>query len=399
MNIKNWLVGAAVFSGALLVSLSAGAQRGGGNHGGGGGGGFRGGGGGSFHGGGGGSFRGGGNFGGNFGGGGRSYARPSAPSYNFRPNNGGRTYTRPSAPSYNFRPNNGGRGYAPRQQYSPNRGYQQGRSFVPNRGYSPRYTYRGGGYGRGAYRGGSFGYHYGHPYYGYPSYYRHYTTIGFGGIGYRYYNGYFYRPYSFGLRLIFPPIGIHIGYLPYGYYPFYLGADPYYYYGGTFYEPYGDDGYQVVAPPLNALVPELPAGATERDINGEQYYEYNGTFYREEQRDNGEVWYRVVGVNGRLEQGLDQGQQYNDDDQYQPAPQNEQQEQEVIPPSSSSGTLHTGDMVYQLPENCKQLTINGEQYFLAPDGTYYQEVVGDDNKVMYQVVDKPGQADEPGYQQ
>jgi len=393
MNIKNWLTGAAFLAGALLVSVSADAQR---NHGGGGGGGSRGGGGGSFHGGGGGvarsysapSFRGAPN-GGNRGGvtrqpvnnyrPGNGYASRQ-PVNNYRPGNGNVS----RQPVNNFRPGTG-YGNRPVNNFRPGSGnpaYRPGRVY-PNRGGSAgRYTYN----GRYGYAGGYFGRGYG----GYHGGYTHYTSINFGGIGYHYYNGYFYRPYGYGFGLIYPPFGIHIGYLPYGYYPFYIGADPYYYYGGTFYQPYGSGEYQVVAPPLNSLVPQLPQGAQLQQINGQPYYVYYGTIYREEVRDNGETWYRVVGTNGQLAAGADQ---YEEDNQYQPAPQNEQQEPQVNPSSPSTNAPRIGDMVYTLPANCKQLTISGQQYFLSPDGDYYQEVVGDDNKVMYQIVNKPDQED------
>lgn len=398
-TIKNWLTGVAMLAGTVLVTVSADAQRGG--HGGGGGG-FRGGGGG------GGGFRGGGpsisRGGGGFGGGGSfghsspvfrggGGPRQSAPSFtpgrgsgpSFSPNRGGgpRGYVpqprgiRPGGNGNiggNFRPGSSAPGIRPGRVY-PNRGYGGGR-YV----YNGRYGHAGGYFGR------PYGYYHGGGYYGG---YRGYTSISWGGIGYHYYNGYFYRPWGYGFRLIYPPFGIHIGFLPYGYYPFYIGPNPYYYYGGIYYTPYGDGGYQVVEPPLNALVPQLPQGAQEVDINGEQYFTYNGTYYRAEQRANGEVWYRVVGTNGHL--STTNGDY--DDDQYQPAPQNDQDE--ALPPSSSynNDAPRTGDMVYQLPANCKQITVNGDQYFLSPDGIYYQQVVGDDNKVMYQIVDNPGQPD------
>ena len=259
--------------------------------------------------------------------------------------------------------------------------------------YSPAFT---GGYrsGRGYYAPRSVYHFYGYGYHsGFGFARTRYSYIGFGGISYGYYNGCFYRPYGFGLHLIFPPFGICVGSLPYGYYPFYYGSNPYYYYGGVYYSPYSNGGYQVVAPPLGALVPDLPAGATERIIDGEQFFEYNGTFYQKEVRDSGEVWYKVVGVNGRL-QTSDAGT----DDDYEPV---QPQQQPLLPQPGQPQTTQpqttqpqqpaapaTGDLLFKLPDGCKAVTVNGEQYFEAPNGDYYQEVIGQDNKIMYQLIDK-----------
>jgi hypothetical protein len=59
----------------------------------------------------------------------------------------------------------------------------------------------------------------------------------------------------------------------------------------------------------------------------------------------------------------------------------------VQPGQQPAGPV-VGDLLFKLPDGCKPISINNEQYFVAPDGNYYQEVIGDDNKVMYQLVDK-----------
>ncbi len=271
-------------------------------------------------------------------------------------------------------------------------GFSGTRTYSGSR-YQPIYHFGGGVHVGGGYYAPRGSYHYYGPGYGAARvyYHPHYSYIGFGGMNYGYYNGLFYRSYGFGLHLTLPPLGIRIGVLPYGYYPFYFGPNPYYYYGGIFYSPYNDGGYQVVAPPLGALVPELPAGAKTDVINGQEFYEYYGTFYVREIRDNGETWFRVVGRNGRLETGKPQY-----DDQYQPAPPSQtkpyQQPQQVQPQPQQAApdttAPATGDLVSKLPDGCVTVTINGEQYFKSPEGNYYQQVIGDDNKVMYQIIDK-----------
>jgi hypothetical protein len=246
-------------------------------------------------------------------------------------------------------------------------------------GGHPSYHFGGGAHVGGGYYAPRASYHYVSPGYGATRiYHPTYSLIAHKGASYGYYNGMFYRPYGYGLHLIFPPIGIRVGVLPLGYYPFYWGADPYFYYGGIFYNPYTDGGYQVVTPPLGALVPELPAGVQTQVINGQEFYVYYGTFYQKEVHANGEVWFKVVGRNGKLETGN---------------PQYDQQYQPVTPPSSTQPDQQTpapvaGDLLNKLPDGCTAVNIGGEQYFKAPDGTYYQEVIGQDNKVMYQMVDK-----------
>jgi len=360
-----------VFSFALLViSTSVSAQRGGSR--GGGGGGSRGGGGGSYHAsGGGGGYR--------SSGGSGVAARPSS---GYRPATGG-VGARPGGVA--SRPGGvasrpGGVASRPVTRYQPQFG---GGSRIGRGYYAPRAGYHAGGPGYAVGRA------YYHPRYSY---------IGFGGLNYGYYNGFFYRPYGFGLHLIFPPFGIRVGLLPYGYYPFYWGANPYYYYGGIYYTPYADGGYQVSAPPLGALVPDLPSGYTTQVIDGQTFYQYYGTFYEPQVRDNGETWYKVVGLNGRLETGqpqydnqyqaAPQGQQpYQPDGQQQNQQQPMQQQPSQATPAQPAAPV-TGDLLFKLPDGCTTITINGEQYFQSPAGTYYQEVIGQDNKIMYQIIDK-----------
>jgi hypothetical protein len=54
------------------------------------------------------------------------------------------------------------------------------------------------------------------------------------------------------------------------------------------------------------------------------------------------------------------------------------------PPSSS---LQIGDIVTQLPEGSKVVTINGEKMYVSPDDTYLKEET-DGDIVQYKVVGK-----------
>lgn len=246
--------------------------------------------------------------------------------------------------------------------------YDRGRNY----GYSYSSPYR------------SYGYNYGYrPYYRPPVFSFSYprVLIPFGGLNFYFSNGYYYRNWGGAYRVVMPPLGIRINVLPPGYRSYYYGNDPYYYYGGTYYRPYNNQ-FEVVEPPMGASVPELPAGAEVKVINGQKFYELKGTFYKEDIRDNSELWYTVVGKNGRLDTDyLNQpNNQYNNPSQSQPNPiqsQNlSQQSQYVI-----------GDVVDKLPEDSRSIIINGQKLYLSPTGVYYQELIEKD-VVRYKVVGK-----------
>ena len=212
-----------------------------------------------------------------------------------------------------------------------------------------------GGYSRGYSRGYYGGYH---PYRSY-GYNRPFVSVQFGGIPYRYQQGYFYRPYGSSFQVVIPPIGVRIATLPVGYRRMYVGPDPYYFYNGVYYRSHADNEYEVVAPPLGATVNSLPAGAKATVIDGNKYYELNGTYYQEDITDDNKLVYTVVGTDGVLDTGSD-----NDE-----APQEPQM----------------GDRFDTLPADAKPVVIQGEKFYTTPSGLYYKEVV-EDKKVYYEVV-------------
>lgn len=122
-----------------------------------------------------------------------------------------------------------------------------------------------------------------------------YSTINFGGYGYRYYDGLFYQPYDRYYRVIAPPIGIYINVLPAGYHRIVVRDDPYYYYNGTYYNQV-EDRYTVVAPPVGAIVESIPDGYETVVIDGETYYKVDNVQYKPVVQDNGEIWYEVIKV-------------------------------------------------------------------------------------------------------
>ena len=195
----------------------------------------------------------------------------------------------------------------------------------------PGYAYNRPGYRPGYGRPG-YGYRFG---YGRP-YYRPY---------YRYYN--FYRPF----------LGVRIGVLPYGYYPFWYGPTQFYYSGGLFYQQ-NNDQYEVVTPPVGAEVPNLPSEANQVTINGIDYYEYKGVYYTQKENADGKTVYIVAGKDG------------------------------VLNTTEGSVDAHNiGDIINQLPEGCREVTIKNEKYFVSPDDVYYEEVV-DGTNITYRVIGK-----------
>ncbi|MEJ7588918.1 MAG: DUF6515 family protein [Ferruginibacter sp.] len=123
-----------------------------------------------------------------------------------------------------------------------------------------------------------------------------YFSINFGGFGYRYYDGIFYRPYNNVFRVVVPPIGIFVNVLPLGYSRIYVNEYPYYYYNGTYYDQ-RQNNYTVVSPPVGAVVESLPDGYETVTIDGETYYSVDGAQYKPVSQENGEIWYEVIKAN------------------------------------------------------------------------------------------------------
>lgn len=215
------------------------------------------------------------------------------------------------------------------------------------------------------------------------AYYPHYSilphtsiSIYFGGSPYYYDNGLFYGYYNNYYEPIYAPFGIRIRTLPFGYYPFYIGPTPYYYYGGNYYRNYSDNEYEVVDAPLGAVITDLPKGAQVAMVNGEKFYEFNGTYYKEGVNSKNQVIYTVVGKNGEV----------NNSDTLRTT--NNTTQGNV----SSGQPLRVGDIIFTLPENCRQVVINGQNLYVSPDNVYFKQNIID-GSTTYEVVgtDSPDQ--------
>jgi len=187
------------------------------------------------------------------------------------------------------------------------------------------------------------------------AHYRPGVLVAYGGVPYHYNNGIFYRPMGAYYEVVAPPVGIHVRILPPYYRRIYLGTSIIFYYNGIFYRQNNTQDYEVVQPPIGADVTDLPAGAQVLVLNGQKMYELDGTYYQEQIND-GQIWYTVVGKDGVVN-------------------------------SEPTGTLQVGDTFAQLPEGCKPVVINNQKYYVSPNNIYYQEIV-EDNKLMYAVVGK-----------
>jgi hypothetical protein len=196
------------------------------------------------------------------------------------------------------------------------------------------------------------------------------ASVGVGGRGfsgpsywrntnyYHYYRGYYNTYYG-------PRLGFSIGFLPYGYYPFYFGDFEYFYSNGLYYQ-YDNSQYTVVEPPIGAEITTLPDKAQSIVINGQQYYELNGVYYQPITKDDGSVTYEIAGKDGELNT--------NTGTDVQQAPQ-------------------IGDIVDALPEGCRTIKLNGEKFYVSTDGYYYQDALDANHNKVYKIVGTP--ADEP----
>ena len=191
----------------------------------------------------------------------------------------------------------------------------------------------------------------------------------YAGLGYH--GGAFYRP-GFGYY-VYPHLGFYLNILPYGYYPFYWGSSLYYYYGGVFYSPYDNGGYQVTAPPLGAGVPSLPDNAQAIKIDGIQYYEVDGVYYKQTVDDKGKTIYVVAGRDGVL----------NTDPN-------------ATDPNATVAAPKVGDIVNQLPDDCRKVTLNGKKYYVSPNGIYYEKVTDPDGNTAYRIASLPDDDDQKG---
>jgi len=313
------------------------------------------------------------------GGGSVSSARPTGGggSFSSRPSIGNSSFSRPSANiqhtglapqrvSGQGYGNRQGIGYTPRQGigYTPRQGIgntpRQGIGYTPRQGigYTPRQGLTTGNYGYPARTGIAPGR------VNYTTGYRTAPQIGYGRGGYWGDHGYYHNNHGYYNTYYSPRLGFTCGALPYGYYPFYWGDYQYFYSDGLFYQ-YDDDQYTVVEPPIGAQLTTLPDKAQSIVINGGQYYEEDGVYYQPVTKDDGTIVYEVVGKDGELTTAGATAQ-----DQQPQGPQ-------------------MGDVVNQLPPDCRKIKVSNQKLWVSPDGIYYQEQADTNGNKTYKIVGLP----------
>jgi hypothetical protein len=78
----------------------------------------------------------------------------------------------------------------------------------------------------------------------------------------------------------YPARGNAVTELPRAALPIRFHETPYYFHGGSWYQPSRGLGFRVIAPPIGVLVPFLPAYYTTVWYSGEPYYYANDVYYR-----------------------------------------------------------------------------------------------------------------------
>ena len=118
-------------------------------------------------------------------------------------------------------------------------------------------------------------------------------VVNFGGFGYRYYSGVWYKPRGKRWMVVRSPFGVRVKVLPNGYRRCIVGSRTYYYYYGTYYVQSNKE-YEVVQAPIGAEVGSLPDGYNTLTVNGEIYYELDGIYYMPSINENNEEILVVV---------------------------------------------------------------------------------------------------------
>ena len=104
----------------------------------------------------------------------------------------------------------------------------------------------------------------------------------------------------------------------------------------------------------------MPKGARSIKIDGQPFYELNGIYYNTVVNDKGEKIYVVAGKDGTLNTGN---------------------------PNNGYNNLrpHVGDVVQQLPDDCRRVKLNGQVYYASPDGIYYVVIYDAQGNEAYRI--------------
>jgi hypothetical protein len=120
------------------------------------------------------------------------------------------------------------------------------------------------------------------------------VVIKFGGIGFRFHEGIWYKPKGPDFVVVRPPVGVRIKVLPPKHRVVVVNKVTYYYYYGTYYKKVEDSGeYEVVDQPIGAIVDALPEGYETKTIDGTEYSILDGVYYKAVDCDDGTCYQSV----------------------------------------------------------------------------------------------------------
>lgn len=110
----------------------------------------------------------------------------------------------------------------------------------------------------------------------------------------RHYHDHYYHNYHYSYYAR-PVWGVYINVIPTWCNRVYVGRRAYYYYGGSFFEYTNDRRYRVVQPPVGAIVEYLPEDYNTFELRGEILYEVDRVIYADYYEDGYWVGYEVIG--------------------------------------------------------------------------------------------------------
>lgn len=122
---------------------------------------------------------------------------------------------------------------------------------------------------------------------------RNALNIRFGGVGYRFHSGVWYKPVGTRWMVVRPSHGLRIRVLPQGCRRVVVGSVVYHYYYGTYYRQQQQE-YEVVEAPMGAEIRSLPDGYNEIVVNDVDYYELDNNYYMPSLNEEGEEILVVV---------------------------------------------------------------------------------------------------------
>ena len=118
-------------------------------------------------------------------------------------------------------------------------------------------------------------------------------SLRFGGVSFVFHEGLYYRHVKQGYKVVRPPVGLRVGYLPAGYERIVVKGSAYYFAQGIYYV-FDNGGYRVIDEPVY-LDNTYDTGVSIESViqNGQQYFKYYDIYFLP-QSSNAGVHYLAV---------------------------------------------------------------------------------------------------------